>query len=365
VNDYRAPALRLLAYLKGACWTGQALYGPDPIGKVNWRVTRFIKGYTPWLPWKDRFAYTQAQGYWIKALARLCEMDDNPQSLEMISSTANYLVSQQLPGGAWEHPPLRERKGFISTVETTWACLGLATAYRQTGDARYRQSLIHGYDGLSEVIGFQQVQDGLAVNYHAHTHQAIPNVTNMLLWLKAELYKVTGEAMFLEHQDAMLHFLEISQLDSGEFSYIYEEKPHFQCFQYNSFEFIDLVNFYLLTANQRILPILARLAKFLSGGLTSRNSCRYNCFRDNPETYYWNAALATALWIADQLDLGPYRALSERLYERLLSRQKADGSFEFSERNYGFLADHRSYPRQQAMILYFLLTRAGDRYTVI
>jgi hypothetical protein len=58
------------------------------------------------------------------------------------------------------------------------------------------------------------------------------------------------------------------------------------------------------------------------------------------------------------LGLGQYQDLSERAYRRLLSRQNPDGSFDFSDKNYRFLADRRSYPRQEAMILNFLLTQA-------
>jgi len=374
MNEFAAPALRLLEYLTKKHWTGQALSGPDPIGKINWRVTRFVKGYTRWLPWPDQFVYSQSQGYWIKAQARLqaSELPHPAQPaapLGLIRAAADELVGRQLPGGAWEHPPLRERRGFVSTVETVWACLGLVTAYQKTNDPAYLQALQKGYAGLNQAIGYQKIEMGgreaLAVNYHAHTKNAIPNVTIMLLWLKAALAKVSGDAGMLDQQEEMLNFLELSQAESGEMPYVYQEELHFQCYQYNSFEFLDLANYYLLTGNPRVEGLLSRLAKFLKTGVSQRHSCRYNCSGDNPETLYWNAALAAALWAADQLGLGAYQKTSDLVFERLLSQQKADGSFEFSQRNYVFLSDKRSYPRQQAMILFFLLSRAAGSYTVI
>lgn len=74
---------------------------------------------------------------------------------------------------------------------------------------------------------------------------------------------------------------------------------------------------------------------------------------------YWGAALAAALRTAHELQLGDYLALSERAYAYLLARQRSDGGFDFSTRNYGLLRDGRSYPRYLAMILDFLAWRAS------
>src|SRR5262249_1113119 len=92
---------------------------------------------------------------------------------------------------------------------------------------------------------------------------------------------------------------------------------------------------------------------------TDRGSCRYDCSKDNPETYYWNAALAAALYLADERGFGSYKDLAEKVYGHLLANQKPAGNFDFSNKNYYFLADHRSYPRQLAMILDCLLMRVN------
>ena len=358
MNEYLDAAIRLYKYLVNRHWNGQAIVGPDPIGKINWRVTRFVKSYTRWLPWADSFAYLQGQGYWVRASSHLFELTKDPSYLEVVERCADYIVQAQLPNGTWEHPPLRERQGFISTVETVWACLGLVVPYHKLNKPAYLSAILKGYDGLINVIGFRRLNDGLAINYYAHSSSLVPNVTTMLLWLVAEIYQMTSDEQYLKNTEAMLRFLEYSQLESGELQYNYQVRPHFQCYQYNSFQFLDLAEYYALTGNEQALVIMTKMAQFLSSGVTERGSCRYDCFKENPETNYWTSALATALWKADQLGLGQYQELSERAYRRLLSGQSNDGSFYFSDKNYRLLADSRSYPRQQAMILYFLLWRA-------
>jgi hypothetical protein len=360
VNEYLDAALRLHHHITDRHWNGQAIVGPDPIGKINWRVTRFIKSYTGWLPWGDSWTYLQGQGYWIKANLKLFELTGDAAYLDIASRCADFMVSTQPVNGAWEHPPLRERRGFISTVESVWACLGLIAAYQVLDKPDYLNSVLKCYDFLTNVAGFSRLRDGLALNYYAHTNHMVPNVTTMFLWLAGEVHKVTGDKRYCSYVEEMIRFLEYSQLESGELQYVYASRPHFQCYQYNSFQFLDLANYHALTVNEKVRGIMAGVARFLSSGVTRRGSCRYDCFKENPETNYWTAAMAAALRQAHQLGVGSYLDLSERAYCRLLSRQQANGSFYFSDKNYYLLADRRSYPRQQAMILCFLLARANN-----
>jgi len=246
-------------------------------------------------------------------------------------------------------------------VEGVWASLGLMAAYRQMGKQAYLDSALKWYAFQVHGIGFQRIEDGLAANYYAHSSSRVPNVTTMLIWLTAELYQITGDKQYLNYTGQMLRFIEYSQLDSGELPYALQARTHFMCYQYNSFQFLDLAYYYQLTGDERARQILSKMARFLSSGITERGSCRYDCFREAPETNYWTVALAAALRMAHQLGLGSYHDLSERAYGRLLSRQNLDGSFNFSDKNYRLLTDRRSYPRQQAMILTFLLLRAEER----
>jgi hypothetical protein len=161
----------------------------------------------------------------------------------------------------------------------------------------------------------------------------------------------------------MICFLEHNQFDSGELPYALLVRPHFMCYQYNAFEFLDLAHYHDIVPDRRVWQIMTRLADYLSHGLTERGSCSYNCSKENPEVNYWTAALATALCKAHQLGIGDYQAAYLRAYDRILSRQNPDGSFYFSDRNYKFLRDARSYPRYLAMILNHLSYMARVRAT--
>jgi hypothetical protein len=358
VNEYLAVALRLHRYIVNKHWDGRAIVGPDPIGKIHWRVTRFVRSYLPWLPGDDRYTYLQGQGYWIRANLELYELVGEPQYAAIAKQCADHVVRVQSADGAWLHPPIWGRRGFISTVEGVWGSLGLTATFKKTGQHEYLDAALKWYDFQVNSIGFEQAGDGLAANYYAHSRHVVPNVTTMLLLLMAEVYELTGDERYLEYTDKMIRFLEYSQFDSGEFPYVFPSWPHFMCYQYNSFEFLDLAYYYDLTQDERVWRIMHRLANYLSGGLTERGSCRYNCLEENPEVNYWTAAIATALHKAHQLGLGDYEAASLRAYRRVLGRQRPDGGFGFSDKNYRFLRDNRSYPRYLAMILDHLSSRA-------
>lgn len=351
-------ALKLQKHILKEHWNGRAIIGSDPIGKINWRITRFVRSYFPWFPQDDRYVYLQGQAYWISGNLLLFDITNDSQHMEIAEQCADEIVARQPSDGVWRHPPIRERKGFISTVEGVWASLGLVAAYRKLGKSSYLDSALKWYNFQINHIGFQSVDGGLAANYYAHSIKVFPNVTTMLLWLAAELYCITKDSRYLNKTSEMLHFIEHCQLDTGELPYGWPHKIHFMCYQYNAFQFIDLVHYFQLTENEKCLRILKRLGAFLATGLTENHHCRYNCSKEMPEVHYWTAALAAALRKASDLGIGNYLSYSEKAYGHLLAQQKPDGSFNFSEHNYGILKDTRSYPRYQAMLLYFLLYRA-------
>lgn len=350
-------AVRLHAYIEDNHWNGQAIVGPDPIGKVHWRVTRFVRSYLPWLPGDDRFLYLQAQGYWIRANLTIYELTGDPRYLEFADQCANALVKNQPENGAWLHPPIWGRRGFVSTVEGVWGSLGLTAAYKKTKKQAYLDSVLKWYQSQVNSIGFQIVGDGLAANYYSHTNYMVPNVTTMLLVLMAELFDLTQDRQYLKYTERLIRFVANTQLESGELPYLFPSRPHFMCYQYNSFQFLDLASYHDLVGDGRVLPLMNKLAQYLSGGLTKQGSCKYSCFRDFPEVNYWTTALATALYRADQLGLGEYEAISSKAYDRVLSRERLHGGFDFSDKNYRFLHDARSYPRYLAMIVYHLSYR--------
>ncbi|MBN1449862.1 MAG: hypothetical protein JW963_02520 [Anaerolineales bacterium] len=360
MNDYLKAAIRLHDHVTSTHWDGRAISGPDPIGKINWRITRFIKSYLDWVSWGDRFTYLQAQGYWIKTNLRIFELTGESKYLDIARQCADHIIQMQMPNGVWEHPPLWERKGYISTLETLWACLGLVFIYKQSKDSKYLGPILKGYQGLTQDIGFNHLMDSLAIKYYAHSNSLVPNINTIFLWLAAEIHQATGEEHYLNYTKEVLQFLEYSQLESGEFYYAYDNQPHFQCFQYNAFQFLTLAEYYIIIKDEKSRELLNSLVKFLSIGVARSGSCRFDCYKENPEANYRTAALAAALYLAHQLKFGPYQEISCLAYRRLLSRQNPNGSFDFSDKNYHFLADRRSYPRQQAMILDALLLKSEE-----
>jgi hypothetical protein len=361
MDEYFTAALNLHSYLFENDWDGKTIVGPDPIGKIHWRLTRFIRSYFPWLPGDDKYVYLQGQAYWILGNLVLFDITNDAHYLAIVEQCADEIVARQPSDGAWRHPPIRGRKGFISTVEGVWASLGLMAAHKKTSNVLYLDSAIKWCSFQIDHIGYQKVDDGLAANYYAHSTSIVPNVATMLLWLFAEVYQITKDYQYIEYMDKMLHFIGHIQLNTGELPYELPSRTHFMCYQYNAFQFLDLANFYTLMKDDKAKIIMNRLAQYLSNGVTVQGSCRYNCFKENPEVNYWTAALATALYKASQLGLGQYKLLSELAYERVLSKQNSNGSFHFSDKNYYLLHDKRSYPRQQAMIMYFLLLRAREK----
>ena len=119
---------------------------------------------------------------------------------------------------------------------------------------------------------------------------------------------------------------------------------------------MDLVHYYQLTGDRKAWPILERLAPYLARGLTAAGAGRYDCAHATPEVIYYTGAIAQALSQATALGIGDFRSLADCAFQRVLSQQCADGSFQFySAANYGVFSDRRSYPRYLAMTLNHLL----------
>jgi rubrerythrin len=88
----------------------------------------------------------------------------------------------------------------------------------------------------------------------------------MFIWLAAEIYQFTEDKLYLENNKEMIRFLEHSQLENGELQYIFGYRPHFQSYQYNSYQFLDLAHYYQLIQDEKVWLILKKLIKFLEGG---------------------------------------------------------------------------------------------------
>lgn len=342
-----------------------SLIGPDSGVRWNLRIGRFVKSYLPFVQWSDQSQYhMQTQGYWIFSNLDYYTVTKDERYKEAALKCADVVVKRQTEGGYWEYDN-PDWAGRVTTVEGSFAVLGLLSAYRASGNAAYLESCVRFYDFLMNVTGFREYDsESLSLNYFAtHGCPMVPNNSTLGLWLFSELADVTGENRFLDHTQEMINFISRVQSESGELPYSLTTehkrgKPHYLCFQYHAFQFIDLAEYYRYTHNEQITPVLRKIAGFLRSGLSSRGDAMFDCRKKRPIVPYYTAAVAAALMTADKMGFDDNEAMVDAAYRRLVSQQRSDGGFDYSRNNYGLLCDRRSYPRMQAMLLRHLLVRA-------
>ncbi len=373
-NKLLGAAERLHGYILERHWNGQALIGPDPGIRFNARVGRFIKSYLNILPWSDSMTYMQAQGYWILDNWLMNDLFGGERYKDLAVACSENLITAQRSDGCWEYPN-PEWKGRIATVEGCFACLGLLESYKRLQHEPFLSGAKKWYQYLIDHIGFRTQKDDrmLAVNYFAHNNSnggGVPNNSTLALWNLARLADVTGNDNYLTMAAPMVTWLKHVQLPSGELPYALgsqkkNNRHHFLCYQYNAFELMDLVKYFRITGDKAIWPVIERLAGYLSAGIRDTGAACYDCFHKTPECNYYTLALSQALSQLTTLGISDFSSMVEKGYGRVLSLQKADGNFEFySNTNYGFLSDRRSYPRYLSMILNHLLLEFTNRTAV-
>jgi hypothetical protein len=361
MNAYLDSAQKLYDFLHKEFWNGEAFIGPDIGIRFNFRFWRFIKSYLAFIPWTDNLVYMQAQGYWILANWALYDLTKDEQYKDIALACSNHVLKAQHSEGFWDYPN-PEWGGRVATVEGDFAAIGLLESYQRTQSPALLDGAQKWYRYLVTEVGFQEEGDFLAVNYFAGADGVkVPNNSTMTLWFLAKLADTTENSDYLEYCKGMINWLHHVQLESGELPYATagaggKDRTHFLCYQYNSFQLLDLAAYFRITNDQQVVPIIRNLAKYLSTGLTDSGACLYNCNQDTPETVYYTMAIGTALSEATRLGLGDYSALAKRAFRRALMQQRPDGGFLFfSKGNYRFLSDRRSYPRHLAMVLHHLL----------
>lgn len=323
-------AISLHRYLVKTHWNGASLAGPDPGIRFNTRVGRFVKSYLSLLPWSDDLVYMQGQGYWIFGNWQLFDLTGDENAKAIALTCSDHVAEMQMPEGYWEYPN-PEWKSRIATVEGCFAALGLLDSYSRFPDEKYLHSAIRWFDYLNSDIGFRVQEDETmwAINYFAHRPGkggGVPNNSTLLLWFLARLYKATGDSKHLESCEKMVNWLGHVQLPSGELPYALGKTPdkdkiHFLCFQYNAFEFIDLVYYHKITGDPEIWPVIERLATYLATGLTDQGKARFDCLYETPDVPYYSIAIARALSVATDLGLGNFRSQAEQGFQQVLSQQ--------------------------------------------
>lgn len=370
MDRYFQAAVKLHHYLLSRHWNGQALMGPDPGMRFNYRIGRFLKSYLPNVPWKDDYYYLQAQGYWILGNWLLFAQTGEKTYREIAVHCSAFMLTQQRDDGAWVYPN-REWKGRIATAEGTWGAMGLLETYRQTADPTFLAGALRWHAFLVETIGFQRSGDELAVNYFANRGDArVPNNSAFVLRFLAELAHGTSDKIYLQPCAGLLSFMQHAQKTTGEFPYVVQgttggkSQLHFQCYQYNAFQCLDLIRYYEITNDANALPLITQVLSFLRQGLAEDGHALYECGNRYREVTYHTAVLGAAFMQAHQLGIDSYEDLAHRAYAYLIRRQQPDGSFPHSRRDYRLLNDQRSYPRYLAMILYHLLLQDLENNTI-
>jgi hypothetical protein len=365
-------AARLHAHLMRRHMDRGLLRGPDAGVRFNLRAWRFFKSALDFVPWRDDYCFMQAQGYWILSNWMLHEATGDARYRNAAIEATEATLRLQQPSGVWAYP-LPERQHLIATVEGDWGAIGLLATQARQPRAEWIAGAIRWYDFLVSRIGFQTHERGKAINYFDRPRGKIPNNSVEAAWFFVRLWKSTGDARFLEHVDALLEFVAGVQLPSGEMPYIVEgpyehERVHYLCFQYNAFEFLKLVWLARIFKasddssqakgagrTERALTVARGLARFLLGGVTACGASAADCSHQQPELNYHTAVLAAALYEAARMSLVESAEPGERCYTRLLARRRVEGCFGYSDGDYGFLRDRRSYPRPLAMTLFHLL----------
>jgi len=363
MSKYLESAVNLHAWLTRRHWRA-GLFGPDPGIRFNFRIGRFIKSATRVLPWNDDLYYVQGQGYWILANWRLFDLTGDDTYRQLATEASHALLGHQRQDGAWDYPN-PEWKGRVANAEGSWGAIGLLESYRQTGEKAFLQSVLRWHHFLINSIGFRREGDELAVNYFAeHGAARVPNNSAFVLRLLAELAEVTGDDSVLEPCQGMLTFLERAQLPSGELPYVAAgtdstERRHFQCFQYNAFQCLDLMRYFELRDGEVLCPLVRKLLNFLSEGVSPQGYAYYQCGVRYRTVTYHTAVLGAAFRTAQRHGAEQFQPLAERTAHYVLSVQQPKGGFNYSRGDYRFLRDNRSYPRYQTMILLHLLAHAS------
>src|SRR5579875_2616991 len=362
-EQLQGAARRLHEYLLRRHYDRGLLRGPDAGVRFNLRAWRFLKSGLDFLPWRDDYVFIQTQGYWILANWMFYEVTGESPFRDIALESTEATVRLQREDGTWVYP-LPERRHLIATVEGNWGAVGQLASYAYEPEHRFLEGATRWYDFLTGHIGFQEHEAGKAINYFDRPRGKVPNNSVEAAWVFARLWRATGDQRYLEHVDALTDFVRSVQLPSGELPYVVESpyerrREHYLCYQYNAFQFLKLAWLERIRHTNSAAAILPGLANFLATGVTPSGACARDCFNRRPEVDYYTAALAAALDEASRLGLIADRSPAERAYARVMARQKADGSFIYSEGDYGILRDGRSYPRPMAMTLFHLLYGAG------
>jgi hypothetical protein len=356
-------ALRLHRHLADRHLTQGRLEGPDQGVRWNIRVWRFWKSAFPALSPRERHFFVQGQSYWALANWTLHDLTGEPRFATTAVAATEAIAGAQRSDGAWDYP-LPERRHLVATVEGDFGAIALLEAHRRGVRTGLLEAARRWYEFVEQKIGYQKHPRGLAVNYFDRPRGLVPNNTAEWVWVLGRFHRATGDARYLEHVPELLGFLEAVQKSSGELPYELPSpnaphtREHYLCYQYNAFQCMKLAWYGAEQNDARARSLAERLASYLTTGVMASGAARASCSSRWPEVVYYADAVGLALETVTRLGWADHRALADRAFGFVLSRQKPNGGFPFSRGDYYVLSDRTAYPRYLAMTLYHLAERA-------
>ena len=358
-------------YLHAKHLKNDLLQGPDPVGRINGRLWRFMRNYAAFLPDKEHI-FLQTQGYWILTNWILFEATRNEMYRSAALACSNSVIALQREDGAWDYPSISyERNGLVATVEGSWAGFGLLATYRHERLDACLGAVERWNIFVNRNIGYEsfthpELGECEAVNYYYPKPRGmVPNNSIIVFSLGERQNSLTGRNDYSAHWKGLLNFIRVSQMDSGEWYYHYPDRQHYLCYQYNAYQFLDLASAYRHSRHEDLMVMLRKSADFLREGQLENGACKNRCNHSTPEFVYHTAVLGNAFLDAYQLGLGgEFLECSRNAIRHVVSQQKKDGSWIHSEGDYGgLLSDKRSYPRYLAMTMYHVARAAWPDLT--
>ncbi|MDC0527071.1 hypothetical protein OAO35_03900, partial [Euryarchaeota archaeon] len=302
------------------------------------------------------------QGYWIINNWKFFELTSRIEYARKSLETSKKLASKQSVEGCWKITHGNKKwRGVVSTVDNTFAALGLLETYKVTKSEEFLKSAEAWANYLIQNVGFHKYDYGYSIKYFSgKPSPAVPNNNTLVLWFLAELSNVTRNIEYIRFNERIIDFLEKVQKETGELPYSVESsevvgKEHYICFQYNAFELIDLLNFYRISPVKKLDRIIIRLSKFLLQAFDEKGASKFDCSHSFPNIFYYTSKVISALLLSKKfgfIDNVPFINNSLNL---LLSNQNIDGSFPYSTNEYMFFKDKRFYPKESNFILSALL----------
>jgi hypothetical protein len=273
-----------------------------------------------------RYRHVQGQAYWILANLFLHKQMQATEYLDSAVAAGAFLVRSQNPDGSWDYPlPGWTRK--ISSVYGLWGGLSLVKLYNATRDDQYLEAALRWKKCLTQKVGINHYRinendlEFISYFYPAGTN-TVPNASTLALAFLSNLGSdlSDGDERLMI---GLLKSIQAFQLPTGEIAYT-QARVHYQCQNYNAFEFIDLFEFARNTESQAVIPILKGVADFLARGVSREGQVGYSCTSEYPEITYHTLIVASALHyayllFADQTYANFRNSILGKLYRRTSS----------------------------------------------